>query len=190
MGRIVTKNQPCNDCGGSDPLQIYDDGSTFCFSCRKSHKAKGDYVKPMDNNTGFDAVENSWGPSLREVSEDYPIRGFRERNINKKVAEYYGVKVSYDLDGSIDAHYYPYHKEGELTGYKVRQLPKEFKANVGKVNGGLFGQHLFNGGKRLVITEGELDTLAVASAWQKRYDAFYPVVSVRSATSLKDLGRT
>jgi twinkle protein len=187
MGRIVTKNQPCNDCGGSDPLQIYEDGSTFCFSCRTSHQAKGDYVKPMDNDTGFDAVENSWGPSLREVSEDYPIRGFRERNINKKVAEYYGVKVSYDIDGAIDAHYYPYHKEGELTGYKVRQLPKEFKANVGKVNGGLFGQHLFNGGKRLVITEGELDTLAVASAWQKRYDTFYPVVSVRSATSLKDL---
>jgi twinkle protein len=187
MGRIVTKNQPCNDCGGSDPLQIYEDGSTFCFSCRKSHKAKGDYVKPMNNDTGFDAVDNAWGPSLREVSEDYPVRGFRERNINKKVAEYYGVKVSYDIDGAIDAHYYPYHKEGELTGYKVRQLPKEFKPNVGKVNGGLFGQHLFNGGKRLVITEGELDTLAVASAWQKRYDAFYPVVSVRSSTALKDL---
>lgn len=187
MGRIVTKNQPCNDCGGSDPLQIYEDGSTYCFSCGKSHRAKGDYAKPMNDESEFESVDNSWGPTLREVSEDYPVRGFRERNINKTIAEYYGVKVSYDINGAIDAHYYPYHNEGVLTGYKVRGLPKEFRANVGKVKGGLFGQHLFNGGKRLVITEGELDTLAVASAWHKRYNTFYPVVSIRSATTLKDL---
>jgi twinkle protein len=187
VGRIVTKNQPCADCGGSDPMQIYDDGSTFCFSCRKSHQAKGDYVKTMTDESGFDTIDNAWGPTVREVSEDYPTRGFLERNIIKKITEYYGVKVSYDVNGAIDSHYYPYHNDGELTGYKVRKLPKEFKPNVGKVRGGLFGQHLFNGGKRLVITEGELDTLAVASAWHKRYGTFYPVVSIRSSTTLKDL---
>jgi len=188
MGRIVTKNQPCEDCGGSDPLQIYEDGSTFCFSCRKSHGNKeGNKNMSNNNNEDFDSVDNDWGPTVKEVSEDYPTRGFRERNINKNVAEYYGVKVSYDLDGSIDTHYYPYHKGEALTGYKVRELPKTFKANVGKVKGGLFGQHLFSGGKRLVITEGELDTLAIACALYKRWGTFYPVVSIRSSTTLKDL---
>jgi len=187
MGRIVTKNQPCNDCGGSDPLQIYEDGSTFCFSCRTSHQAPKGEVKmtTTNNDDGFSAVD-TWGPSLREVSEDYQSRGFKERNIFKQVAEHFGVKVGYDLDGTIDSHYYPYFTDSELSGYKVRQLPKKF-TSIGKVRGGLFGQQLYNGGKRLVITEGELDAMAVQSAWFKRYKTFYPVVSVRSASSLKDL---
>jgi len=122
---------------------------------------------------------------LEEISE-YPCRGFKERNIFKQVSEHYGVKVSYDSDGSIAAHYYPYYMEDVLSGYKVRKLPKEF-SSVGKVRGGLFGQNLYSGGKRLVITEGELDCMAVQAAWYNKYKTFYPVVSIRSASSIKDL---
>jgi twinkle protein len=138
----------------------------------------------INNNTDFEPV--SYGPSLTEIQEDFTSRGFKERNIFKQVSEHYGVKVSYDMDGAIDSHYYPYYSEDNLVGYKVRTLPKKF-ASVGTVRGGLFGQQLFNGGKRLVITEGELDAMAVQSAWYKRYKAFYPVVSLRSASSIKDL---
>ncbi|MDB9857927.1 toprim domain-containing protein, partial [Amylibacter sp.] len=90
------------------------------------------------------------------------------------------------IDGAIDAHYYPYYSGNTLAGYKVRNLPKSF-TSIGSVRGGLFGQTLYNGGKRLVITEGELDAMAVQSAWYKRYKTFYPVVSLRSASSIKDL---
>jgi len=131
-----------------------------------------------------EGFSNDW-TSWREVRDDYAIRGFKERGIYKQVAEHYDVKVSYDLDGEIDAHYYPYHKDNEVTGYKTRTLPKTF-GSIGKVQG-LFGQHLYNGGKRLVITEGEPDAMAVQSAWFKRYKTFYPVVSIRSSTTLKDL---
>lgn len=183
MGRIVNKNQPC-DCGSSDARQIYEDGSSFCFSCRESIRAPKDWETPLENTT----ETNNWSAEkLREVKEEYPIRGFKERGIYKQVAEHYGVKVSYDMDGIVDHHYYPYHKEGQLTGYKVRELPKNFKANVGKVSSGLFGQHLYNGGKRLVITEGECDAMAIQSAWYKKYKRFYPVVSLRSSTSTNDL---
>jgi len=185
MGRITIKNQPCEDCGGSDPKQIYEDGSTYCFSCKKSHAApKGERelmdFKPTD-------VNNSWAVSkLKEVQDEYTTRGFKERNIYKQVSEHYGVKVSYDIDGAIDAHYYPYYSGNTLAGYKVRTLPKSF-TSIGSIRGGLFGQTLYNGGKRLVITEGELDAMAVQSAWYKRYKTFYPVVSLRSASSIKDL---
>ena len=184
MGRIIQKNLPCDDCGGSDPKQLYEDGSTFCFSCRKSTPAPRGGTPVINNNTDFEPV--SYGPSLTEIQEDFTSRGFKERNIFKQVSEHYGVKVSYDMDGAIDSHYYPYYSEDNLVGYKVRTLPKKF-ASVGTVRGGLFGQQLFNGGKRLVITEGELDAMAVQSAWYKRYKAFYPVVSLRSASSIKDL---
>jgi twinkle protein len=187
MGRIVTKNQPCDDCGGSDPLQVYEDGSTFCFSCRKSRPAPKQPREVIDMDFEVDDGATSWGDSrLNEIKNDYPVRGFKERNIYKQVAEHYGVKVSYDLDGAIESHYYPYYENEQLTGYKVRNLPKNF-SSVGKVRGGLFGQNLYSGGKRLVITEGECDAMAVQSAWYKRYKTFYPVVSIRSASSLNDL---
>jgi twinkle protein len=184
MGRIVVKDQPCEYCGGSDPSQIYEDGSKFCFSCRKSTPAPRKGITVTNNNTDFEPV--SYGPSLREIREEFPSRGFKERNIFKQVSQHYGVKVSYDMDGNIDSHYYPYYNEDNLAGYKIRKLPKEF-TSAGKISGGLFGQQLFNGGKRLVITEGELDAMAVQSAWFKRYKTFYPVVSLRSASSIKDL---
>jgi twinkle protein len=185
MGRITIKNQPCEDCGGSDPKQIYEDGSTYCFSCKKSHAAPKEERELMDFKPTD--VNNSWAVSkLKEVQDEYTTRGFKERNIYKQVSEHYGVKVSYDIDGAIDAHYYPYHSGNTLAGYKVRTLPKSF-TSIGSVRGGLFGQTLYNGGKRLVITEGELDAMAVQSAWYKRYKTFYPVVSLRSASSIKDL---
>lgn len=180
MGQIVTRNQPCEKCGSSDAKQIYDDGSAFCFSCKRNfYPPKEEYMQQPVN-------KKDWSNQLREVQNDYPVRGFKERNIYLQVAEHYGVKVSYDLDGNIDAHYYPFYDNDTLCGYKVRKLPKDFSC-IGTVKGGMFGQKLYSGGPRLVITEGELDAMSVQSAWFKKYKTFYPVVSLRSASSVKDL---
>ena len=37
MSKIVKAHAPCTDCGSSDALTIYEDGS-FCFSCNKVRK--------------------------------------------------------------------------------------------------------------------------------------------------------
>jgi twinkle protein len=140
----------------------------------------------MNTSDSEDFEEDDSWISPHTVQEEYPCRGFKERNIFKQVAEHYGVRVSYDLEGAIDTHYYPYFKGNDLAGYKVRRLPKVFSA-IGKLRGGLFGMQNYNGGKRLVITEGELDAMAVQSAWFKKYKTFYPVVSLRSASSTSDL---
>jgi len=182
MGQIVTRNQPCEECGSSDAKQIYDDGSAFCFSCRRN------FYPPKEAYMQQPEVKKDWSNKLREVQDDYPVRGFKERNIYRQVAEHYGVKVSYDLDGNIDAHYYPFFNNDTLAGYKVRRLPKDF-SSIGTVKGGMFGQNLYSGGPRIVITEGELDAMSVQSAWYKKYKTFYPVVSLRSASSVKDLIR-
>jgi len=180
MGQIVTRNQPCEKCESSDAKQIYDDGSAFCFSC------KSNFFAPKEGYMEQPEIKKDWSNRLQEVQNDYPSRGFKERNIYLQVAEHYGVKVSYDLDGNIDAHYYPFYADDKLCGYKVRRLPKDF-SSIGTVRGGLFGQQLYSGGPRLVITEGELDAMSVQSAWFKKYKTFYPVVSLRSASSVKDL---
>ena len=183
MGRIVKSNQPCEYCGSKDNRQLYDDGSSYCFSLscsRKNIPAPKEGVSETFEEVQMDTTD------LLEIEQDYPVRGFKDRGIYKTVAEHYGVKCSYDFDGEIDTHYYPFYDNTELTGYKVRKLPKTFHS-VGKVKGGLFGMNLYNGGKRLVITEGECDAMAVQSAWYKRYKTFYPVVSLRSSSSTNDL---
>src|SRR6056300_387805 len=178
MGRIVTRNQPCESCGSSDAKQIYEDGSAHCFSCKKN------FFAPKEEHMEKPIQSKDWSDKLEEVKNEYPISGFKERGIYKQVTEHYQVKVSYNLDG--DAHYYPYYKSDILSGYKVRKLPKDF-TSIGTVRGGLFGQQLYSGGKRLVICEGEIDAMSVQSAWFKKYRTFYPVVSLRSASSVKDL---
>lgn len=179
MSKIVHKNLPCYDqveCQSSDARQEYEGGTSFCFSCGTFFPAGGPTKKKN-----------------KEVSEKIPledilvldVRGFEERKIKKKVTEHYGVRVSYNEEGNIDAHYYPYGPK-EVIGYKIRELPKKF-SSTGKIKG-LFGQHSFSpGGKRLVITEGELDAMSVAQAYLDKYQCIYPVVSLPSASGVKEL---
>jgi twinkle protein len=117
-----------------------------------------------------------------EEIKTYPTRGFKEREIEQAVAEFFGVKSSYGSDGAIDTHYYPYGPDA----YKVRKLPKSFTW-IGKSTA-LFGQDKFNGaGKKIIITEGEIDAMSVAQASYDKYAKIYPVVAMSSSSMTKSL---
>lgn len=178
MGIVVTKNQPCT-CGSSDARQIYDDNTSYCFSCSEWFPAEG---TEMDVTPA--APKKVSTITVDEVKE-FPIRGFQERNIKKEVSQFFGVKVSYGENGLIDSHYYPY--EGGKS-YKVRKVATKDFYSVGSIKG-LFGRDLFPGsGKRIVITEGELDAMSYAQACLLESKKIWPVISLRSATAgLQDL---
>jgi len=136
-------------------------------------------VPVIDHNEEF--VKTQTNSNIEEI-RTYPIRGFKERQITKDVTAFFDVKVSYDSSGEIDTHYYPY---GD-TAYKVRKLPKTFSW-VGKSTD-LFGKSKFNsGGKRLIITEGEIDAMSVAQASFDKYQKIYPVVGMSSSVMTKSL---
>ena len=181
MGKVVVKNQAClNDvCGSHDARQIYEDGTSFCFSCRSFFgKQEGESIATTTTAPNFFKKQ----VGLDEI-KDLPIRGFKERKITKEVSEFFDVKVSYGENGEIDTHYYPY---DDGKAYKVRKLPKEFHWVSKSAN--LFGQTKFNGGgKRLIITEGEIDALSIAQASLDKYKKIYPVVAMSSATMTKAL---
>lgn len=197
MGKIVLKNQPCLDkvdCCSSDARQVYEDGTSFCFSCKRFFTAKEGEVDSteMGFKMSTPSVSNLKPPTLNRQNnqvtvadiDSYISKGFKERDITRVVAEFFGIKVSFDSNGEIDTHYYPYNFGGK--GYKVRKLPKTFFW-IGDT-GTLFGRERFQGGgKRLIITEGEIDALSVATAYQDEYSKIYPVVSIKSASSVKDL---
>lgn len=182
MSTIVKRHVPCLDtagCGSSDARSVYDNGTSFCFSCRKFFPAQeGDEMsKPSPSPN----VRKKPSITLEEIRA-LPVRGFRERNVTKTVADYYGVKVSYNEDGEIDTHYYPYGSES----YKARKLPKDFTWINNSTD--LFGRDKFSGsGKRLIICEGEIDTLSVAQASYDKYKKFYPVVGLSSSVMTKSI---
>lgn len=182
MGKIVTPNQPCPiaPCTSSDGYQIYEDGSGHCFVCRKgTRKGESTELRPRKKRSLLTNYEKE--VTIEEINA-LPVRGFRDRKISKRVVEFYGCKISYGSDGNIKTHYYYYSDKA----YKVRELPKTFyMIGVTKL---LFGQKKFNpGGKRLIITEGEIDAMAVQQANIDRWDRFFPVVSLRSSAQVKDL---
>lgn len=121
----------------------------------------------------------SVGPkfSIQEVNE-FKSKGWEERAITTDTAEYFGVKVSFDSDGVKKEMFFPYGPHG----YKARNMREKNFYTVGNADG-IFGYDTFKGqrgGKRLVITSGDLDLLAYAEACQWRYKRYYPVITTGS----------
>lgn len=123
-------------------------------------------MKDFVEITTVDAVSNY---------QSFPLKS---RGITKAIVDHYQVKMSVNEDGKPEAHYYPYTKNNNIVAYKVRKLPKEFSTIGDFKQPQLFGQNVCQAGKLLVITEGELDAMAVQQANLEHYDRLYPVVSL------------
>ena len=164
------KHGPCSICGSSDAVAHYDDTApNKCMACGALHKDENHQTERENMNTTI----------------DLPYSTVKERKISKDICERFKVVSSVDQYGKTDKVYYPYYKGKKVTGQKVREIPKAFKIQ-GNLGDELFGQHAFApGGKRLIITEGEEDALAVAECSKQHYNMIYPVVSIASANNLK-----
>lgn len=174
--------EPCEKCGSSDGF-AHKEGDEWghCFVCGTNQKLV------VQNKPKKGSIKPKKGTIVEISLEDiasYDIRGFQERGIRKNISAHFGVRVAYDSEGNIVSHFYPYTKKGVIVGYKERKLPKTFTIHGDAKGTGLelFGQNVAGGGKRIVITEGELDAMAVSQAQFEKYQKFYPVVSVPSAS--------
>jgi twinkle protein len=181
MGKIVVHNKPCPDqvkCKSSDGMQVYENGTGFCFVCQEFFTKEEVENGPAEVEPREETQKTYKKLTVKDVKE-YPIRGFKDRDIPKSITEFFGVHCTYDSKGEIDHHYYPF---GD--GYNIRVCdPKDF-FRVGKLTK-LFGQDKFSpGGKRIVITEGELDAMAVATAYWRKNQNIYPVVTMGSSNNM------
>lgn len=81
-------------------------------------------------------------------------------------------------------HYYPYYRDGNLSGYKARLIENKAMWSVGdQKDVDLFGwqQAIAAGGKKLFITEGELDAVSLYQIFKDhnaggKYADFEPAV--------------
>ena len=96
---------------------------------------------------------------------DLPKRALREETLRK---------FKYHVSGREEAANY-YSSSGALVAQKIRTPDKDFYVLGDLKAAGLFGEQLWeSGGKRLVITEGEIDAMSYAQATGMTW----PVVSV------------
>ena len=166
---LVQKHLPCEKCGSSDAKSIRADGSAYCFSCGTNFRCE--FTEPEEE------MEAHTNIGLSEIAtfKSYPLAS---RGISQVVVDHFNVKMSVDINGRPEAHYYPFTSNGQIVAYKQRTLPKTFSTVGDFKNLELFGQAQASNGKTLVITEGELDCLAVAQANLDKYQKIFPVVSL------------
>lgn len=163
-------HEPCPSCGSSDANSRYTDGHTYCFSCGAYGKPDGDYAAPRK------AIRLSNLKFLDVEPIDKPIRGINPDTFSK-FGYGYGELFDKDTGTSKRVHVAPIYDDNRtLVSQHLRLKGKDFPW-IGKAkDGGLFGQHLWrDGGKKLVITEGELDAMSVSQVQQNKW----PVVSIK-----------
>ncbi len=157
-------HEPCNNCGSSDGNAVYSDGHKFCFVCHTRTPAEGDiHTHKM----------------TKHVHLQGSAERLQKRNISEKTCQLYKIY----RDG--ETLRFPYFTEdGVLQGAKVKTKKKVFTYE-GVSADTLFGQHLFpSTGKRIVITEGELDAASCYEAMPG-----WPMVSLPhgAASAKKDV---
>lgn len=87
------------------------------------------------------------------------VRPLTKRAINQQTTQHFNYQIG--EMGGRPVHIANYYKGNELIGQKLRFPDKTFAA-IGKLDV-LYGEHLWrDGGKMLVITEGEIDAMSVS----------------------------
>jgi twinkle protein len=160
---LVSKGS-CEDCGSSDACALYDDGHTFCFSCGTHH--------PSGDVTPRAAI-----PKQRAGLVTGDLDPLIKRRIDAKTVEKFGYRTGTHHGKTVQIA--PYcDATGRVVAQKLRYADKTMEV-VGNLKDALplFGQHLWrDGGKMVVVTEGEIDAMSVAQAQGLKW----PVVSIPS----------
>ena len=159
------RHTACENCGSSDAKSEYSDGHTYCFVCHTLTPGDG------ENKT------------TNHMSKDVQLKGSAIRLQKRGISEKTSQKYKIYRDGELLRFHY-FSSDGILQGAKIKTKQKDFYYEGNKTDT-LFGQHLFpTTGRRIVITEGELDAAScyeVLSGW--------PMVSLPhgAASAKKDI---
>lgn len=157
--------EACPKCGSRDNLARFDDGHAYCFS------------------PGCDYYEKASGVSTekpRRLSMAKPLLPIGQadrlgkRRITEETTRKYSYTIGEDQSGRT-CQIANYIRDGQVVAQKVRYPDKSFVWHGDPKQAGLYGQHLYKGGgRKVVITEGEIDALTVAQLQNLRW----PTVSV------------
>jgi len=139
------RHTACENCGSSDAKSEYSDGHSYCFVCQTRTPGNGEIIHN------------------HKMSTNVQLQGSAIRLHKRGISEATNQKYKIYRDGELLRFHY-FSSDGLLQGAKVRTKQKDFYYE-GKQTDTLFGQHLFpSSGRRIVVTEGELDAASCYEA--------------------------
>lgn len=155
--------EPCPECGSKDNLARYSDGHGYCFGCRYHEPADGQEYTPRERT---------------KMSKDLiPVGSFQSipaRKLSEETCAKWGYSTSEMGGKAVQVANYR-NSSNQIVAQKVRFRGKEFVFLGDAKEAGLYGQHLWrDGGKRVTITEGEIDALSASQVQGNKW----PVVSL------------
>lgn len=159
----LIRKGPCTACGSSDANAMYDDGHSYCYSCQTHRKGEN-----VSENV---ETEHRKVAGLITGGLHLPLN---RRKITQETCKKWGYEIC-DYNGR-KVQVANYIVDGRVIAQKVRSPGKKFHITGDAKAMKFFGQHMWNGGKMLIITEGEIDAMAVSQVQSHKW----PVVSVHS----------
>lgn len=170
MGQCLLKLP--HSCGSRAGLQVFEkeDGTVdgWCYACKTYVAHPFGEPRRADDIPKIERIRRTKEEIEQEIAEvaGYPVVDLVDRRLRAADLDFYGVKIGLsEEDGKTPKfHYYPYYKDGELVAYKVRLIENKRMWSIGDQSDvDLFGweQAKASGAKRLIITEGELDAVAL-----------------------------
>lgn len=155
----------CPVCGSKDNLAVYDDGHGHCFGC-------GHHPTSVDSDE--EAPTRKKGKRMATGLIDGTVKALAKRGITEETCRVWNYKVGNFQGSPVQIAEYC-NEQGEPVAQKLRFPDKDFKFIGEPKKAGLFGAHLWRDkGKKIVITEGEIDALTVSQLQGNKW----PVVSV------------
>ena len=173
----IRTHLPCPHCGSHDALAEYTDGHTYCYSCET-------YTNPTKKIKKEDKQKMS-GKLITNLTE-YPT--LTKRKLTEDTLRKFEYKC-YTKNGNQIQHVAPYYdKNLNLKAQHIRGADKQFSWRGEPDDIQLFGQKLWSaGGKRLTITEGEIDAMTISQIQEHKWAVVSIPSGVGSAVqSIKD----
>lgn len=126
MSRLISAHKPCNDCGSSDALAEYENG-TKCFSCgrwrrKKIEKSFFDKPEGCDNTKSSLLVPSNMTTRFSPKALEWLL----SYNMYKDIRELYGIKMVHHLDAGAmsltNRVFLPVcNQKGEIVSFQLRK---------------------------------------------------------------------
>ena len=161
QGSNYVSRHPCDNCGSSDANTLFDDGHLWCFVCSNYTPAEGDELIPetqphKETHANYNLIEGT--------PRAIPARGLSEEDCRK-----FGYLIGTKANGEQVQIATYRDKTGRAVAQKLRGKDKTFQMIGDTKNITLFGSHLWSNGKKVCLTEGELDAISISKCFGHKY---------------------
>ena len=148
------QHESCPACGSKDNLARYTDGHAYCFGCS--------YYEKGENDMSVTELNTNEPKSLTLDNLEY--RPLKSRGITLDTCKKYNYMIgNYKGEECHVANY----DDGVA---KLRFRNKKFSWVGDAKSVGLYGENLFrNKGKRITLTEGEIDALSISQVYGNQW---------------------